>query len=450
MVQLAVREPDLYHLKGAQRELVARTRRSQQMAADRTEVINGAMAASGLCPPPIFIVRNEGADFEDIDGNVYLDTCMGFGVHVLGHRPKPVEEAIRNQLARGWHFSLRGADQLAYARMIQSAAQGNERVVFCNTGTEATLYAIRAARALTGKTKIALFDISYHGAHDTVLIWPAPGSTADRLLPMSLGHGIPESVMSDVLLLPYRHSAALDAMAAHADELAAVLVEPVQGSRPEADVGGFLSELRKLCDGLNLILIFDEVLTGFRLAYGGAQERYGIASDITTYGKAAGGGLPIGVIAGRKKLMEAFGDFTAPRGIFFGGTFSGNPLSISAGLSTLQHLHSNPGVFSRIDRLTVRLTDEFNSYCAQNGHAARVISCGSMWQIFFRDEALSDFDYKGKEAEGAFYLHCLNQGVFIHATHRCYLSAAHTDKDVDRLITVFKSALHLVRADGLD
>lgn len=451
MAQAAIREPDLYHLKNTQRQLAARTQRSQKMAVDRTEVINAAMAASGHCPPPIFITHNEGANFEDLDGNKYLDTCMGFGVHVLGHRPEAVENALRGQINRGWHFSLRGADQLAYAGMIQAAAQSNERIVFCNTGTEATLYAIRAARALTGKSKVALFDISYHGAHDGVLIWPAPGSTVDQPKPMSLGHGIPEGVMSDVLLLPYRQPAALEAIAKHAGELAVVLVEPVQGSRPEADVGGYLYELRKLCDDLGLILIFDEVLTGFRLAYGGAQERYGIVADITTYGKAAGGGLPIGVIAGRKDLMDAFSDFTAPRGIFFGGTFSGNPLSISAGLSMLQHLHAHPEVYDEIDRLTSRLTAEFNGSCAENGFSARIISCGSMWQIFFRDEALIDFDdYEGKEAEGTFYLHCLNMGVFIHATHRCFMSAAHTDEDVDRLLAVFERALHMVRLDGLD
>ncbi len=449
MAQAAVRDVQVGYLENAQRELAARTMRSQRMASDRTEVINGAMAASGTCPPPIFVSQNEGAYFEDLDGNVYLDTCMGFGVHVLGHRPRPVEDALRAQLAKGWHLSLRGEEQLAYARLIQSAAPWNERVVFCNTGTEATLYAIRAARALTGKSKIAKFDISYHGAHDGVLIWPAPGSPADTPTPMSFGYGITDGVMSDVILLPYRHPAALAAIAAHRDELAAVLVEPVQGSLPEADVGGFLAELRALCDDLGLILIFDEVLTGFRLAFGGAQERYGVTADITTYGKAAGGGLPIGVVAGRKDLMDAFGDFTAPKGIFFGGTFSGNPLSITAGRSTLRHLDSHREIYDHIDGLTARLTEGFNGFSARNGYSARIVSCGSMWQIFFRNEVLSDFEYEGKDAEGAFYLHCLNMGVFIHATHRCYLSAAHTDEHVNQLLHVFETALHMVRADGL-
>jgi len=266
---------------------------------------------------------------------------------------------------------------------------------------------------------------------------------------MPFGHGITEGVLSDVILLPYRNPAAFDAITEHAGELAAVIVEPVQGSRPDPDVGEFLTDLRSLCDDLGLILIFDEVLTGFRLAYGGAQERYGVASDMTTYGKTVGGGLPIGVVAGRKELMESFGDFTAPGGIFFGGTFSGNPLSVTAGLATLEALRSNPEIYNEIDRLTARLTTEFNRFCEENQYPAQVLSCGSMWQMFFNEAPLSSFGYEGKEAEGAFYLHCLNMGVFIHATHRCYLSEAHTNEDVDRLLAVFKEALSLVRGDGL-
>lgn len=449
MAKTALKHPGTSHLEEAQQALRARTLRSQQMASDRAEVINGAMAASGIAPPPIFVAKNAGATFEDLDGNSYLDTCMGFGVHILGHRPPSVESALRDQLKKGWHYSLRGEDQLAFANMILAASPANERVVLANTGTEATLYAIRAARALSGRSRIALFDISYHGAHDTALVWPGPGSTAEQLAPMTLGHGIPDSVVSDVLLLPYRSPRALEQIAEHAHELAAVLVEPVQGSWPEAEVGEFLQALRSLCDDLGLILIFDEVLTGFRLDFGGAQERYGVEADLTTYGKIAGGGLPIGIVAGRANLMAAFGDFTGPHGIFFGGTFSGNPMSVAAGLAALQTLHADPEIYQRIEHLAERVKDEFNTFCINQGYPPRIKSCGSMWQVFFRDVPLDGFDYAGKEAEGAFYLHCLNMGVFIHATHRCFFSAAHTEADADRVIVVFKAALELVREDGL-
>lgn len=436
-------------LEHAQVSLAAKTSRSQEMAMDRTEVINGAMAASGACPPPIFIRHNEGAYFEDIDGNAYLDTCMGFGVHVLGHRPAVIESAIREQLDHGWHFSLRGEDQLAYARLIQSAAKSNERVVFCNTGTEATMYAIRAARAMTGRSKIALFDISYHGAHDSVLVWETLGSAPGEPIPTTLGHGIPSGVLDDVMLLSYKHPAALKNIRENAENLAAVLVEPVQGSRPDGDVADFLRELRELCDELEIVLIFDEVLTGFRLAFGGAQERFGLEADITTYGKAVAGGLPIGIVAGRKGLMDSFGDFTSLGGIFFGGTFSGNPLSIASGLSTLRYLKTHPDTYSHIDRITERLKDGFNKYCERNAFSAHIKSCGSMWQIFFSEEAISDFENIRLNAESAFYLHCLNSGIFIHATHRCYFSAAHSDADVDTILSAFFNALELIRADGL-
>ncbi|CAA7625714.1 aspartate aminotransferase family protein [Magnetospirillum sp. UT-4] len=449
MAQSALKLRRSSRLEEAQDALNARTRASQQMARDRSEVINGAMAASGMAPPPLFIAENTGATFVDIDGNRYLDTCMGFGVHVLGHRPPAVEAALRAQLDKGWHYSLRGEDQLAYARMIRDASPTNERVVLANTGTEATLYAIRAARALSGKTKVALFDVSYHGAHDTALVWAGPGSTAERSEPVTLGNGIPTAVTDDVLLLPYLSPHALSAIADHADELAAVLVEPIQGSRPDPEVGDFLHALRALCDEKGIILIFDEVLTGFRLGYGGAQGRYGVAADLSTYGKVAGGGMPIGVVAGRASLMASFGDFTKPGGIFFGGTFSGNPMSIAAGLAALTQLKARPEVYTHVDRLTAHVRDGFNAYAETHGFPARIMAAGSMWQIFFGSHVLGEFDYAGKEAEGAFYLHCLNMGIFIHATHRCFFSAAHTDADSETVLDVLKTALQLVRDDGL-
>ncbi|OAN48973.1 aspartate aminotransferase family protein [Magnetospirillum moscoviense] len=445
----ALRKPRISRLEEAQADLHARTQRSRKMAADRSEVINGAMAASGIAPPPIFIADNQGATFTDLDGNSYLDTCMGFGVHVLGHRPKVVADAIKAQADKGWHFSLRGADKLAYAHRIQAASPTNQRVVLANTGTEATLYAIRAARALTGKSKIALFDISYHGAHDTALVWAAPGSTPEQVVPMTLGHGIPAAVTDDVLLLPYRHPLAIAQIRAQAHELAAILVEPVQGSNPQGDVGQFLAELRAVCDEFGIILIFDEVLTGFRLGYQGAQGKFGIAADISTYGKVAGGGLPIGVVAGKADLMAAFGDFTVAKGIFFGGTFSGNPMSIAAGLAALSELQSRPDIYAHVDRLTAKVTQGFNAHAEANNYPARIVSCGSMWQVFFQSEALSSFDYAGKEAEGAFYLHCLSKGLFIHATHRCFFSAAHTEADADFMLDVFAQSLAATREDGL-
>ncbi len=448
-MQTALKQFEPTELQQTQSALEARTSRSRRVAIDRTEVINGAMAASGKAPPPIFVSDNDGAHFTDLDGNRYLDTCMGFGVHVLGHKPKVVEAAISDQIRKGWHFSLRNEEQLEYARAVQAAAERNERVVFCNTGTEATMYAIRAARAFTGRSKIALFDISYHGAHDSALVWETPGSLPGKPKPMTLGHGIPEGVLSDVLLLPYKNSRSLDSIREHKDELAAVLVEPVQGSRPDGDVEGFLTDLRRLCDELGIILIFDEVLTGFRLAYGGAQERFGIPADISTYGKAAGGGLPVGIVAGRRDIMDCFGDFSVEKGIFFGGTFSGNPLTTRAGLAMLQYLDCNRHIYDYIDKLTTHLTDAFNGYCEQHGFSARIVSYGSMWQVFFNTDALSDFGYDGKDAESAFYLHCLEAGVFIHATHRCYFSAAHTMADADRIIKVLKRSLTLLRTDGL-
>lgn len=410
------------------------------------------MAASGEAPPPIFIERNDGARFTDLDGNVYLDTCMGFGVHVLGHRHPVIEQAISEQLDRGWHFSLRCPQQLDFANLIRQAGPNNDRVVFCNSGTEATHYALRAARAFTGKKKIAIFSNAYHGAHDQVLIWPSPDSTPERLNKMIVGAGVPQEMSDLAILLPFRNERAFDIIRASADELAAVIVEPVQGSLPHPDVEAFLKALSSVCKETGVLLIADEVLTGFRLAYGGGQEAFGFEADLSTYGKAAAGGLPVGIVAGRHDIMEVFGDFTQPKGIFFSGTFSGNPLSMAAGKAVLTYLQENPGVFDDINGKGERLRSSFNAYASEHSYPVRMLGCGSLYQLFFTIEGagvLSDFSYASRQAESGFYLHLLNRGVFIHATHRCFVSAAHSEEDVSSILEACIGALEDCRADAL-
>lgn len=422
------------------------------MAADRSEVVNGAMAASGEAPPPIFIERNDGARFTDLDGNTYVDTCMGFGVHVLGHRHPIIAEAVAEQLDRGWHFSLRCSQQLDYARLLRQAGPNNDRVVLCNSGTEATHYALRAARAFTGKRKIGLFSNAYHGAHDQVLIWPSPDSTPEHLNKMIVGAGVPEEMSDLAILLPFRSERAFDIIRTNAGELAAVIVEPVQGSLPHPDVEVFLKELSVVCKEAGVLLIADEVLTGFRLAYGGGQEAFGFEADLSTYGKAAAGGLPVGVVAGRQDVMEVFGDFTQPKGIFFSGTFSGNPLSMAAGNAVLGHLRDNPEIYEDINRKGENLRSAFNTYSAEHSFPVQMLGYGSLYQLFFTVEGsgvLSDFSYASRQAESGFYLHLLNRGVFIHATHRCFVSAAHTDADIALIIDACIAALEDARADEL-
>lgn len=439
-------------LDAARAELSGKTPLCIQMAADRSEVVNGAMAASGEAPPAIFVDRNDGARFTDLDGNVYVDTCMGFGVHVLGHRHPIIEKALADQLDRGWHFSLRCPQQLDYAQLVRQAGPNNDRVVFCNSGTEATHYAFRAARAFTGKRKIALFSNAYHGAHDQVLIWPSPDSTPEYLNKMIVGAGVPREMSELAILLPFRNERAFDVIRANASELAAVIVEPVQGSFPHPDVGAFLKELSAVCSETGVLLIADEVLTGFRLAYGGGQATFGFDADLSTYGKAAAGGLPVGIVAGRSDVMEVFGDFTQPRGIFFSGTFSGNPLSMAAGNAFLGHLRENPKVFDDINAKGERLRSTFNAYTSEHSYPVEMLGYGSLYQLFFAVEGagiLSDFSYAGRQAESAFYLHLLNRGVFIHATHRCFVSAAHSEEDITMIVGACIAALEDCRTDGL-
>lgn len=439
-------------LDATRAELARRTPNCAKLAADRSEVINAAMAASGAEPPAIFIESNDGARFTDIDANVYIDTCMGFGVHVLGHRHPLIEAALADQMTRGWHYSLRCPQQLNVANLVKEAGPNNDRVVFCNSGTEATLYALRAARAYSGKQKIGLFAYSYHGAHDQVLIWPGPGSMPDDPKKQIAGAGVPEEVSDLAILLPYRSDRAFDIIRANKADLAAIIVEPVQGSYPHPEVGPFLRELRAVCDEADILLIADEVLTGFRLGFGGAQEAFGFAADISTYGKALCGGLPGGVIAGRQDIMEVFSDFTQPKGIFFSGTFSGNPLSMAASSAVLSYLKGHPEIYDDMNAKGDRLRGIFNTYCQDKGYPIEMLGYGSLYQVFFPSEdayigaEIGDFH---KMAEGAFYLHLLLRGVFVHATKRCFVSAAHTDEDIDLIAQAYIEALEAVASDGL-
>jgi len=336
--------------------------------------------------------------------------------------------------------------------MLQQASPCGERVVFCNTGSEATMYAFRAARGYSGKHRIAVFDGAYHGAHDYGMWVADPQSprTAPRAVPM--GHGIPPELASLTLMLPYRQAAAFDLIRAHREELAMVFVEGVQSSNPQPDSGEFLCELQQVCNENGVLFGIDEVITGFRVAYGGAQERFGLQPDLATYGKVLGGGLPVGAIAGRADLMAVFTGVGAQRGIFSGGTFSGNPLTMAAGAAAVGHLRDHPEIYTALEHRGQRLADAINGFCQLQRIPAQMKQVASMFHMFFQAEAVHssrDAHTRNLAAQRAFYLHCLNRGVLVPGTQRAFLSAMHDDAVVDTLIDVFTSALTDVCAEGL-
>jgi glutamate-1-semialdehyde 2,1-aminomutase len=436
----------------ARAELLAKTPRSQAIAGERAEILNSGLAANLEMPHPIFIERGEGAYVFDADGNRYLDTSVGFGLHMLGHRHPEIEKAIKDRAELGWMFGIHTTAQMKLAALLHEASPCAERVVFCNTGSEATMYAIRAARGFTGREKIALFDGAYHGAHDYGMWVTDPASPVDAPAKLPMGHGIPRALNDLVMLLPYRRQAAFDLIRREAGDLALVLVEGVQSSNPQPGAGEFLRELAEVCRECGVLFGIDEVITGFRVAYGGAQERFGVVPDLATYGKVLGGGLPVGAITGRADLMEVFTGLGARRGIFSGGTFSGNPLTMEAGAAAVTHLRDHPEIYRRLDAAGDRLAAAVNEFCDAHQIPAQMKHVGSMFHMFFQREpivSMRDVRSSSAAAEKAFYLHALNRGVLVPGTQRAFLSAAHGDAEVDMLVDVFQSSLRDVGSEGL-
>ena len=439
-------------LDAARAELIAKTPRCHAMSQARAEILNSGLAANVEMPHPIFLESGAGCRVIDADGNSYIDTSVGFGLHMLGHRHPVVHDAIVARADKGWMFGIHSTAQLPLAQLIQEASPCAERVVFCNTGTEATFYAIRAARAFTGRETIALFDGAYHGAHDYGMVVADPTSSPDELRTLPMGRGIPKAVQALVRMLPYRHRAAFDAIRKYQDELALVMIEGVQSSNPQSGIADFLGELKEVCRHCAVPLMFDEVITGFRIDYAGAQGFFGVTPDIATYGKVIGGGMPVGAIAGRADMMEVFTGLAGGRGIFSGGTFSGNPMTMAAGAAAVGYLKDHPEIYLNMNAQGDRLAQAINTFCSERQMPVQMKNVGSMFHLFFqRDQVESARDIRATHnaAQSAFYLHALNRGVLVPGTQRAFLSAAHTPADVDTLISVFQESLLDAQADGL-
>ena len=438
--------------------LAEKTKRSRALSAKTHELMNMGSAASLEMPHPVLMERGEGPYLFDADGNKYIDFQIGFGSLILGHRHPVIQEAILDQAEnRGWQFGLHNPNQIPLAELIIKADNCAERVIFCNSGTEATMYAIRVARAFTGKDKVAVFDGSYHGAHDYGIGVADPESPREAPVYRSMGAGVPQSVRDRQLMLPYRSDAAFDIIRANKDELAVVIVEPAQSSNPHMgdDIKEFLAGLREVCTQSGVLLMYDEVITGFRFSYGGAQELYGVYPDIATYGKAVGGGLPVGVVGGRGDIMALFNSMAAgdPKGIMSGGTFSGNPLTMAAGAAQVGYFDEHrETLYPHINLQGGRLAEGINGFARDNNMAVQVLSAGSMFQIYFKADPIRssrDLAFPKPPAETEFYLHLLDNGVLVPGTRRSFVSYVHTAADIDDAVERVKTSLMAVREDGL-
>ncbi|PLX80168.1 MAG: hypothetical protein C0614_07365, partial [Desulfuromonas sp.] len=397
---------------------------------------------------PIVADRSQGAHFVDIDGNQYIDIAMGYGVTFLGHRPPAVIEAIRQQLERG--IELGPQSRLA-GEVAELAGEltGLPRVAFCNTGSEAVMVAIRLARAVTGRDKIVIFSNSYHGTFDSVLAT----RVEDRTWPTAIG--IPQTMVEDILVLNYGSDEALEQIAEQADSLAAVLVEPVQSRNPALVPIEFTRRLRELTSHHDIALVFDETITGFRMHPGGAQALFGVQADIAIYGKAAGGGMPLSLVAGTNRYLDAidggswsYQDNSHPSDevTFFGGTYVKHPLALAAAKATLSIIkEQGEALQNRIGELLHRLTEGANAFFEAEQVPMRMIGYGSM----FRFEGLGKFSLLLDPIEVDLFFHLLmDQGVYTWERRICFLSAAHNLQDIEQILTAIKESVHRLRNGG--
>ena len=398
-----------------------------------------AFGAVGGCP--LFIDRGEGAYLYDLDGNRYLDYIGSWGPMILGHGHPKVVEALESAIRRGTSFGAPTEAESELAQLVIDAIPSVEKVRLVNSGTEATMSAIRLARGYTGREKIVKFAGNYHGHVDSLLV--AAGSSAATLgVPNS--PGVTEGTAQDTLVLPYNDVAALEtAFQSHGDRIAAVIVEPVVGNMGCVVASEpFRQALRELTSRHGALLIFDEVMTGFRVALGGAQSVFGIQPDLTTLGKVIGGGLPVGAYGGRAEIM----DHVLPAGkVFQAGTLSGNPLATAAGIATLTVLRdTNP--YPRLEQLSARLAQGLQEAAGDAGVPCRLGRFGSMMTLFFTAEPVTDWTSASRCDTGRFaryFWGLLDRGVYMPCSQfeALFVSAAHTDQDIDATVAAAREVL---------
>ena len=395
---------------------------------------------------PLVTTTSEGCHIRDIDGNEYIDLVNGFGPIMLGHSPPFVTDAVREQLAQGFATGPQSPLAGEVAGLICELT-GNERVTFCNTGSEAVMAAIRVARAVTGRERIIVFSGAYHGTFDEVLVRGAFAGAPPSALPIA--PGIPRDMLSNVTVLEYGSERALGYIREHANELAAVLVEPVQSRHPALQPVEFLREVRQITAASGTALVFDEVVTGFRIHPGGAQAHFDIRADLVTYGKVLGGGLPIGVLSGHSKFMDAldgghwgYGDDSFPEvGVtFFAGTFVRHPLALAAARAVLIHLkQEGPRLQQRLNEQAAELSTRINGYFQEFGIPSQVEHFGSVMYFAFSSD----------HPEGALLYYLLREkGIFVLEGFPCFLTTAHAPADIDRVAEAFREALVDLQSGG--
>jgi len=393
---------------------------------------------------PLFIQSGRGSRMTDADGVSYIDYVGSWGPLILGHAPAPVKNALRAQAGLGTSFGASTENEVVLAEMINEAIPSIEKVRLVNSGTEATMSAIRLARAFTGRYKIIKFNGCYHGHADSLLVKAGSG-VATLGLPDS--PGIPPEASALTISLPYNDGDAVQrTLERYRSEVAAIIVEPVVGNMGTVPPArGFLQRLRKLTREHGTLLILDEVMTGFRLAYGGAQELYRVKPDLTTLGKIIGGGLPVGAYGGNGAIMN----MVAPQGpMYQAGTLSGNPLAVAAGIATLKEIRK-PGTYEQLEEMSARLVEGLGKGARNAGVPVQINRVGSMFTVFFTAAPVTEFQSASASDTGRYakFFHAmLERGVYLAPSQfeACFVSLAHTKKDIGATIRAAAEAFRLL------
>ncbi|MEE2993716.1 MAG: glutamate-1-semialdehyde 2,1-aminomutase [Gemmatimonadota bacterium] len=390
---------------------------------------------------PVFMARGKGSKVYDADGNEYIDYLGSWGPLILGHSHPAVVDALKGACELGTSFGTPTEAELKLAELVKEAYPSIDLVRMVNSGTEATMSALRVARGYTGRNLVIKFEAGYHGHGDSFLIQAGSGA-ATFGIPDS--PGVPADLAKLTINLPYNDREAVrQTLSERGDDIACVIIEPVAGNMGMIPpVAGFLETIREETEKRDIILIFDEVITGFRVAFGGAQERFGIQADMTCLGKIIGGGLPVGAYGGRREIMET----VAPLGaVYQAGTLSGNPLAMTAGYETVKQL-KEPGVYDRLEQLGARLGDGLRAAADEAGVAAYMTRVGSMMCTFFTNQDVTSYDTASSsdaDVYSKYFWNMLDRGVYLAPSRleTGFVSLAHTEEDIDRTIGAARESL---------
>ena len=422
----------------------------QELLATSRELFPGG--SSGLWSLPdeyqVVITHGRGGHVWDMTGREYIDCILGSGPVVIGHAHPAVVAAVQAQVEKGATYFLLNEPGIRLADQVVEAVPCAEQIRFVSTGTEATFYAIRIARAYTGRNKVLKFEGALHGGNDYATMSTVPPRTSDYPHGIPDSSGIPQQVQDQVLVSEFNNLALTRELAhQHGDDLAAIIMEPLQRAlNPEP---GFLAAVRDLAHEVGALLIFDEIVTGFRLAWGGAQEYYGVEPDLAVLGKALGGGYPQAAVAGPAAIMEVVSSAIrgTPRYVWMGGTFSGNPLSAVAGLATLSVLQEE-GSFARLHAIGAQVRDGLEALGREFGEPLQAIGAGPLLQVFFGEGALRSYRdclHTDNTKRIAFARELLRAGILTNPGEKLYFSLAHTDEDVGEILDRARDALKTVQ-----